>query len=406
LVTTTMDQRWPDPRLWNGWLIFEGGASGARELLATLASSMMTVAGVVFSITIVVLTLAAAQLGPRLIPSFMGDTANQLVLGVFTATFIYCILVMRRVYGGDGGGYVPNISIMVGMLLAVLNSIVLIFYIHHIAVAIQSDQVINGVTRNMNKVIEKMTVGKGKPLSEKDENFLERSFAGQSRIVTVRAEKGGYVQTIDLEALKDLAAAVKGVFRLECRPGDFKLPGTPLLSAAVGDLQLPEDFSGRVCDLIVLGKLRTPEQDIEFSMEQLVEIALRALSPSLNDTFTAITCIDKLSSSLELFARAESPPYLYDDSGRVRLIVDRATFTGALDAAFNKVRQNGMSNPAVVIRLLERIADLLTLIEHPRQRQALLRHAELIKENSDKADLIEYDRQDIDVRYLKVMSLR
>jgi len=338
-LTTWMDHKWPDPRLFDGWLVFQGGADAARELLSTLATSMMTVAGVVFSITIVVLTLAAAQLGPRLIPSFMGDAANQFVLGAFVATFIYCTLVLQRVYGGENGGYVPNISIAVSIGLAVINSMILIFYIHHISVAIQADQVINGVARDVNSTIEKMVEHRGESLSDEAAKELERVFDEKARrkVMVVCARESGYVQSIDTRTLRDLAVEVDGVFKLNCRPGDYKLPGTPLLTAAMGN-EPRDDFADNVHDSFILGKIRTPEHDIEFSMGKLVEIALRALASSYNDPFTAITCVDKLSSALRLFADAEAPPYVYDDSGHLRLVIDQATFSGALEAAGDDIR--------------------------------------------------------------------
>jgi uncharacterized membrane protein len=138
-----------------GW-VWAGGPEGARGLLSTVAGSMITVAGVVFSITIVALSLASSQYGPRLLRNFVRDKGNQIVLGSFIATFVYCLLVLRTVRGDDGAHFVPAIAITLGMVLTLASLGVLIYFIHHVSISIQAATIIGLVSHELNEVIERL----------------------------------------------------------------------------------------------------------------------------------------------------------------------------------------------------------------------------------------------------------
>jgi len=392
-----------------GWAlppgIYKGGPEGARAVLSTVAGSMISVTGITFSITIVALTLASSQFGPRLLRNFMRDTGNQIVLGIFLATFVYCLMVLRRVHGAHDQIFVPHLSVTVGVVLALGSLGVLIYFIHHVAQSIQAENVIAAVGRDLDDAIEQFypeTVG----TSYKDDSAsgspkLPQNFEREA--VPLRANHTGYIQAIEGHGLMKLAKAHKLIVRLNYKPGDYVIAGSPLVHlwpSSRADEKLTDDIN----DVFIVGNQRTGEQDAEFAAHQLVEIALRALSPGINDTFTAINCIDRLGASLAKLAERVTPSGLrYDEENQLRLVTDVDTFKGILNAAFDQIRQNGRTNAAVTIRLLEIIREIALHVHRQTHRAALLRQAEMIERSSHDALPEEEDRKDVQARYREVM---
>lgn len=363
-----------------GWT-FTGGAEGAGAVLATIAGSMITIAGVVFSMTLVALSLASSQLGPRLLRNFMRDTTTQVVLGTFVATFLYCLMVLRTIRHAADAAFVPHLSVSLGVLFAVVSVGVLIYFIHHVSVSIQVNEVVARVSTQLIEGIDRLfpvPIGKGAPevpAEPPDAGFLE-TLKREAR--PLGADADGYLQFIDGEALLALAVQEDVVFRLERRPGDYVVAGRPLLCVWPGD-RVSDGLTEQVNAAFALGHQRTPDQDIEFVVNQLVEIAVRALSPGLNDPFTAIACVDHLGSALCRLAQRDIPsPYRHDEQGQLRLIAPAISFPEITNAAFNQIRQYGRSSVAVTIRLLETIAVVAEFTRRPEDRAALSRHAMMI----------------------------
>lgn len=363
-----------------GW-IYTGGAEGASLLLGTVAGSMIAIAGTVFSMTLVALSLASSQLGPRLLRNFMRDTVNQVVLGTFVATFVYCLLVLRTIRRADEVAFVPHLSVSIGMLLAIVSVGVLIYFIHHISVSIQADQVVARVGRELDNGIDRLFPEHlGKPGSEDlrapGEAELPAAFALEAR--PVGAADDGYLQLIDADALMVLASQEDLLLLLERRPGHYLAKGRAMVMVWPGD-RVTEALVGKVNAAFVLGNQRTAAQDIEFTFHQLVEIAVRALSPGINDPFTAIACVDRLGSALCRLARRDMPsPQRFDSHGRLRLVAQGSTFAGIVDTAFNQIRQNARSNPAVAIRMLDVIAQIAGHAQSAEDASCLQRHAGMI----------------------------
>ena len=382
LVTNWVRRNW-------GWT-FTGGAEGTSTVLGSIAASMITLAGVVFSMTLVALSLASTQLGPRLLRNFMRDTATQAVLGTFIATFLYCLLVLRTVRRADEVLFVPHLSASLGVLLAVVSVGVLIYFIHHVSVSIQANEIVALVGTELIEGIERMF----------PENIEQRAEQGTARIPTespdaalpevfareaspLGATGDGYIQFIDTDALIALAVQEDVIFRLEQGPGHYVAAGCPLVliwpenrlsSEGPGD-----QFVNHVNAAFALGNQRTSRQDIEFMVNQLVEIAVRALSPGINDPFTAMMCVDHLGSALCRLARRDMPsPLHHDAQDKLRVITPVVTFSDITDAAFNQIRQYGRSCAAVTIRLLETIAVIAGFAHRPEDRATLLRHADMI----------------------------
>ncbi len=370
-----------------GWS-YGGGAEGASLLLGTVAGSMIAIAGTVFSMTLVALSLASSQLGPRLLRNFMRDTANQVVLGTFVATFVYCLLVLRTIRRADEVAFVPHLSVSIGVLLAIVSIGVLIYFIHHVSVSIQADEVVARVGRELEDGIDRLFPGHlGEPGSETlrapSKADLPAAFSHEAR--PVGALEDGYLQLIDADALMELASQEDLLLRLERRPGHYVVKGRAMVMVWPGD-RVTEALGGKLNAAFVLGNQRTAAQDVEFSFRQLVEIAVRALSPGINDPFTAIACVDRLGSALCRLARRDIPsPLRFDPHGRLRLVAPGSTFAGIVDTAFNQIRQSARSNPAVAIRMLDAIAQIAGNLQRRQDAACLQRHACMIVRGAREA---------------------
>lgn len=381
-------------------------AAGVREILSTTASSMITVTGVVFSITIVSLSLASQQFGPRLLQNFMRDRGNQFVLGTVTSTFLYCLLVLGTVSEGKSFPFVPRLSALVAVALAVLCVGVLIYFIHHTAESIQVTNVITAVSRDLGEGIERLFPDKGGQNDDEqyviDEAFPEM-FDEQSHLIPSLAN--GYLQAINISGLVDLAEENDLLIRARHRIGHFVVSGAPLVEIWSENTLEPKKLIVAVNDLFVVGNKRSQEQDIGFLVNELVEIAVRALSPGINDPFTANTCIDHLGAALCRVAQRENLAVLkYDRHDRPRVILYPMSFDRMMGAAFNQIRQNGRSHTSINIRLLENIKLIIPFTSHRKQREALLRQADMIERGCRDGVFEEADRRDIYERYWNIFQ--
>jgi len=392
----------------NWGLTFTGGAEGASSLLGAIAGSMITIAGVVFSMTLVALSLASSQLGPRLLRNFMRDTTTQVVLGTFVATFLYCLLVLRTIRRAEETLFVPHLSVTLGVLLAVVSVGVLIYFIHHVSVSIQANEIVARVGKELIEEIERLfpeNIGRGAsriPTEPPNADFLDR-FDREARPIGSTGD--GYLQFVDGDALMALAMQEDVVIKVERRPGHYVVATRPLALVCPGN-RLTDQLMYRVNCAFALGNQRTSGQDIEFAVNELVEIAIRALSPGVNDPFTAMTCVDRLGSALCRLAQQEMPsPYRYDTQDQLRVITPVFTFPDVTDAAFNQIREYGRSSAAVTIRLLETIAVVAGSVHRPEDRIALLRHAKMIARGAGGGLPEAEDRQEVEKRFQSASRL-
>ncbi|MBD1836811.1 DUF2254 domain-containing protein [Coleofasciculus sp. FACHB-64] len=388
-----------------GW-IYTGGPDGARTLLSSVAGSMITVAGTAFSITIVALTLASSQFGPRLMRNFMQDTGNQVVLGTFIGTFIYCLLVLRTVRGDDYNVFVPQISVTIGMVLALASIGVLIYFIHHVSTSMQASHIIRDVGRELDNAIDRLfpqKIGQGKSVP-KQRSVAEIPAGFEKEAAPMLAKESGYLQAIDDELLMKIATSKDLLLRLKYRPGKFIVEGSELVMIWPGE-RVNKKLIHHLNQAFIFGEQRTEQQDIEFPINQLVEIAARAISPGINDPFTAIQCINQMTAALCRLAERDFPsPYRYDNDNNLRAIANPVTFAELVDAAFNQIRQYSKPDIAVRIRLLEAIALIATHTRNQKDRAALLRHAQMIERSSCEEVSEELDRKDIEERYLAAVK--
>ncbi len=353
----------------------------ARNVLSVIAQSMIGVAGVTFSLTLVAVTNASSQFGPRLVGNFMRDRGNQVTLGTFISTFIYALMVLRSVSAStpDQIAFVPHISVLLAIGAAVLSVGVLIYFIHHVPASIDIGTITSSVGRALRGRLGE-TFPQAGTSAPRPEGLTSERFAQAAR---VRAERTGYLQSVHDDAVIAIAAKDDLLVRLQFRPGDFVTAGDTLLHALPRTeregffLGLPNE--GALRDCFVIGDDKTADQNLLFLVEELVEIAARALSSGVNDPFTAMTCIDWLTSALCEFAALETPSaYRADETGEVRLIAHHIDFERLLDEALPRLVPYVATDYMTSIHLLRRLTTIAAAIgdapDAPASRAQFARH--------------------------------
>jgi uncharacterized membrane protein len=378
------------------WVI-SGTADAARQILTAIAAAVITVVGVVFSIILVTLTLASTQFGPRMLRNFVRDRGTQLTLGTFVATFVYAVLVLVSIGPGATGDFVPHVGVTVTLALMVADLAVLIYFIHHVATAIQLPQVVASIARDLAEAIETQGGDEGAAgaaaggTGPSSTQLLTRMEAAGG---VVTAADSGYLQFIRLGSLVSFAEEADVVICLNHRPGHFIVQGHP-----IGTVWPPE-AAARVNEALgrahITGPYRTLTQDVSFGIDQLVEIAIRALSPAVNDTFTAMTCVDWLGDNLCKIVKRWHPTRVHRDrQGFIRVIAAQPTYERLVQRSFEKIREASMGMPAIMIRQLDAVAKIMTETSSPGQRRVLLDQAGMIQRASERSVPEEADRADV-----------
>lgn len=340
--------------------------AGAREVLSTIAGSAITVAGVVFSITIVSVSFAAGQYGPRVLTNFMGDRGNQITLGTFIATFLYCLIVLRTIRGGDEDDFVPDLAIVVALVLALCSIAVLIFFIHHVPRSIHVNSVVAGIGRqlltSLDQRFPKFIGHSGEPADAAavPVSLRETWSRPAPDVALVPSPRTGYIEAIDDKRLMEMASRSALVLRLHYQPGDYIHAGRSFAWAWPRE-QLTEEALEQFRESFVVSSKRTPLQDTRFLVDELVEVGTRALSPGVNDPFTAITCLDWLGAALSEAARRRLPsPLRFDNGGNLRVIAAPITFQGYVERSLGQFRQYLATDKNACLHALvtvERVAD-------------------------------------------------
>ncbi|HEY2308950.1 MAG TPA: DUF2254 domain-containing protein [Streptosporangiaceae bacterium] len=377
------------------WVI-AGSADAARQILTAIAAAVITVVGVVFSIILVTLTLASTQFGPRMLRNFIRDRSTQLTLGTFVATFIYAVLVLVSIGPGPRGDFVPHIGVTVTLALMVADMTVLIYFINHTASAIQLPNVIASIAADLSEAIETQgnAATDGVPAPERGPSSAELLTRMEKEGGAVQAADSGYVQYIRLRSLVRFAERADAVIGLRHRPGHFIVQGH-----TIGTVWPPE-AAARVNEALaqahITGPYRTLTQDVSFGIDQLVEIAIRALSPAVNDTFTAMTCVDWLGDNLCKIVKRWHPVRMHrDEQGFIRVIAAQPSYERLVQRSFEKIRQASMGMPAIMIRQLDAIAKIMMETTGPAQRRVLLDQAGMIQRASERTVGEEADRADV-----------
>jgi uncharacterized membrane protein len=350
-----------------GWYVYGGQADGARELLSTIASSMLTIAGLVFSITILVLQLASSQFSPRVLRTFLQDSVTQWAMGMFLGSFVYALVLLPQVRGEGTGseGFVPGVAVFTAFMLALASVAVFVRYIHHMAHSIRASTIVARVARETHESIERLYPDR---VFEGASSTSELP-AGAPERVLENCTEAGVVIDVDTAALMRVAGERDLVIAVLPKVGDFVPLGAPVVQ-----LWGPSDASDLQAEQwVVLAQERTPQKDAAFGFRQLVDIAVRALSPGVNDPTTAVEVLDRLHDLLRSLVQRDIPsPARMDESGRLRLFLPRPDFTDYVQLSFEEIRLSGAGSVQVIRRARAVLLDLITVANPDRTK--LLEH--------------------------------
>lgn len=387
LVSPRMEQRWPR--------VFVIEAEAARDLLSTIATSMLSVTGVTFSVTLVALSLTSSQFSTRILRMFMRSRTTHAALGVLSGIFAYCLVVLYAIRSGEGSDGVPGLAVLGAFLLAIAGVGMLILFIHHMATSIQVVNIISSLSAETVRTIDMMypdrlctaaRAGDAKAVHATPEPDLDPDVdAGvhlqQGSWQVVPADKCGYVETADIDALLRCAREYGRVVRMEVGIGDFAVEAAPLLSVA-GQAPLPPGAVPALRQAFTLSQYRTAEQDPEFGIREIVDVALKALSPSMNDTTTALTCIDYLSAILARLAPRYLPASERREQGELRLIARGPGFGTFVCGAFDEIRGSAEGNAVVLSRILRAVEVIARLTTSPARLCVLREQVDRIEEQA------------------------
>lgn len=383
--------RWEAAGSWDGygaWWYFAGDTDTAREVLSTMLSGMITMTSLIISITMVVLTLAATQLGPRLIWNFVRDRQIQTIFGVFFATIFFILVVSSSI---ESEAEVPSAAVTASSALVGLCLFTLLFHVSKVARAIIADTEIDEVGARLLKQISEL-----RPAREVRSGVNGGREPAYPHLARVSLRQSGYVQVIEYDRMVAHAARHDLRIDIKVRAGHFVLSDGDHVSVRHAGT-LNEKEKKRIRDAVVVGTERTPTQDLEYSVRQLVEIAVRALSPGINDPYTAIGSVNRLGEAVDrLMDRAMPATVHTDEEGVIRVTAQTSTFDGVLDAAFNQIRQAAANrrDAAVLISMCSLFGQLGFVARTDAQVRSMHRHLDIlaraakdaISDSSDKHD--------------------
>ncbi len=356
------------------WWLFSGDARTARDLLGTILSGLITMTSLVLSMTFVVLTLAANQLGPRLVAILTNDRQIQSALGLFVGSITYVLIVLRSINDELGRNAVPHLSVTVASALVLVCLMVLLFYVHKIARSIVADTVVETVSSDLKKSLNHAMV------DQEGREPIRRPELTGGADEWIGLGKSGYIQTVDYESLVDIACECDGLLNLAVRPGHFVLKHGPHVRFRTR-AKIDDETIDRIRAQFQIGAERSPAQDLEYSVRHLVESAARALSPGTKDPFTVVAVIDKLSQSLELLTGDKDlpPPDMVDDDGVLRVRASVTRFGDLVDTGFDQIRMDAAGDAFILARVADAIANLIAA---SRRRGA----ADILRQQLDKLE--------------------
>lgn len=357
-------------------------SEGARAVLTTIAGAMMTVISLVYSLTLVVFTLAAGNIGPRLLETFTDNRVNQTTIGLLGATFLYALIVLYIV----GDEEVPKISVAIAILLATVSFFWVVYFVHDTARRIMVDNEIGRTQRSLRSAIDRLLAEEAKEEPD-DEDAIPVSEPKE-----VLAERSGYVTAVFGNTLLEQATKSDGFIRIIAHPGAFVIAGAPIAYLYDGAKDIDAD---EIQAAVSINDARAPEGDIQFNIHLNVEIALRALSPGINDAYTAISAIDHLSASLaRILQRGVPSSLMFDDDGSPRVWLELLALKDIVGAALHPLRRAAIPNMLVSLRLIEAIGRMATIADK-RHAPIARKHLRLIAEDAKASVANRADRREI-----------
>lgn len=352
----------------------------ARTLLSVVAAGAMTALSLAYSLVLVVFTLAAGNIGPRLLKRFTTELVNQVTAGILGGTFLYALVAILFVHPD----FVPKLTIVGALVLAVLSVFQLIYFVRNVSESITIDDEIASITTQLdNALVEYRNKARtAREFSDNDFEFVEELSAGKS----------GYIGEIAEESLAEVASELDIVIKIESAPGNFTLADESIIAVT---RKLDESDAKRIRECINVEPARSESRPVEFSVNLLVEIALRALSPGVNDPYTAIAAIDSLSSAFSGIAREPVQPLTFSDkSGNIRLILPELSLKNMIGLTFHPLRRAAGHNIMVAQALARALSRLYHLADEPL-REILDIHADLLIQEVRHYEHLDHDLQSV-----------
>ena len=392
---------WVSARYDDAWRTLAGPWSyirpdGARAILATIAGSMITVAGVTFSVTTLAVSHATSNFGPRLFARFLKDRGSQVTLGTFVATFVYSLIVLAIISDGDDQAvFVPHLAIVTAFLLSLAGVCMLIFFVQHAQDSLYISNIIADLGTNLADRIEEIFPRQLGSRAEADGVQLPPA------TLEVRAARSGYLQHAEGEAILELASSHDVVVELLCSPGQFVLLGQPLLKI-LSDRPPDSALGNELRNMLHIGLHRTPEQDVMFVVDQLSQVGIRALSPGVNDPFTANTCLDWLINFVVVVSkRNEVRGTRLDTAGTLRVVSPTTSYADVLHHALEQVRPYACANFATSCHAIPALARLDSACYGTAISSAVQEHLSRWRATITEQDWSKTDRHELDKLYEK-----
>jgi uncharacterized membrane protein len=380
-----------------------GGIDDARAILSAMMGCVSTVLALIFSVALLVLSMVANLFGPRLLYRFVQDWVTQTCIGIFMGAFIYVFLVFLVTHQDEHGSFIPQVSLITSWFLVLGAFGFLVFYSHRVAVLIQNPDAIGRIVDDLR------TAAAVASREDRGEAYIKLATPSGSQIqstdsAAVLSPSTGYLQEIDHRALVNAAAKANALVSIPFRPGQFVLEGEAL--AIISPATAQPILTSHIEQKIELGRHRVLAQDLEFGIAQIVEIAIRALSPAVNDTFTGIASVDLLGEALTVLAGTRRiGGNWYDSNGFLRLQVRPLLLPRLIKQSFDQIRQAAADNPAVLIRLLSTAGRLSYKMRDAEDRVALLNQATAVWETATSRPLVTMDREDIEAAWHKASKI-
>jgi uncharacterized membrane protein len=374
-----VDRRLPVP----GWLLedwlYNGGATGARTLLGAVASSTIGVAGTIFSITIAALSLAAGQMGPRLLHNFTRDRGNQITLGVFLGTFCYALVILRSVRTPSEGAFIPHLSISLAIFLAFVCVAMLVYFVGHMSERINVDTVIELVSADVHEMILTLT--------SEDRQWQPPPLCFWRDAVPIADSRQGYLLHLDESALAAWASERKVAIRLLVGPGDYVFPGAPVAVVKPSCDGVDE----AIRNATALGPQQVTSADLRFAIRQLVEVAVRALSPGINDPHTAMAVLNRLGTALCQMTPLGLQTGVWIVEEKVALMVPHVRYEDLVEEMFQLIRHSAAGNPSVLVHMIKVMTHVISCERDPMRMESIRKHADLVLETAERNVLSSSD---------------
>ena len=370
----------------------------ARQVLSVIAGSVISVGGVSFSVTMVALTLTSGQYGPKILRHFLEDNSSKASLGLFLGTYVYALVVLTGYSETDK----PHLTVLIGLLLALLAVVAFIRFIHRTATELQADEIVENIGHRLQVSLAELA-SEGAQHGRSCDVAAWRRAARGHRPHLIASDRQGYVQTIDYRKLVKWCVEHNCRMQVRARAGDFLVKGICVFKVYGCPADTIKSASDHLNSHVITGPVRTSVQDPEYPITQLNQLAARALSPGINDPGTAISCVDSFSLALAYIVDRDLPGSVFmDDEEEPRLLLRFTSFDGIMKAVFAQLRQFAKSEVSVVISLLDALCRLAQLTTRHDRLQVLGLHGDLIRKDINNLGLAAYDLRDINQRYMRL----